>query len=134
MHSHPTRPSLVNKTIHLTNTRIMNIKFVGNHINVTVYSECYVLKLQIEIVTSWNISLIFIFISFCWSLVLFLVKMSSGSRRICLAGSSSVDAMALFRYKLFWYPTLLGLFIAKTCTFTLRLLIERFIFSSNHVS
>ena len=47
----------------------MNIKLAGNHINVTVYSECYVLKLQIEIVTSWNISLIFIFISFCWSLV-----------------------------------------------------------------
>ena len=54
-------------------------------------------------------------------------KMSSGSRRICLAGSSSVEAMALFHYKLFWYQTLLGLFtIAKTCMFTLRLLIETF--------
>ena len=47
----------------------MNIKLAGNHINVTVYSECYVLKLQIEIMTSWNISLIFIFILFCRSLV-----------------------------------------------------------------
>ena len=54
------------------------------------------------------------------------MKMSSGSRRICLAGSSSVEAMALFRYKLFWNQTLLGLFIAKTCTFTLWLLIETF--------
>ena len=63
--------------------------------------------------------------------LMILSKMSFGSQRICLAGSKNIEAIALFHYKLFWYPTLLGLFIAKICTFTLRLLIETFDFIEN---
>ena len=56
--------------------------------------------------------------------------------RKCLLAAEEYASLVLIKLKLllysvtklFWYPTLLGLFIAKICTFNLRLLTETFIF------